>query len=102
DAPAEKSGRSAGRRLAGALGSTLKKTAVGVGAVAGAALSASLVKGFGRLTAIEEAQAKLAGLGHSAESVRTIMDNALASVKGTGFGLVAAATAPATAVAAGV
>src|SRR5690554_4371169 len=102
DAPAEKSGASAGRRLAGALGSTLKKTAIGVGAVAGAALSASLVKGFGRLTAIEEAQAKLEGLGHSAESVRTIMDNALASVKGTAFGLDEAATVAASAVAAGI
>src|SRR5690606_42088510 len=70
DAPAEKSGRSAGRRLAGPLGSTLKKTAIGVGAVAGAALSASLVKGFGRLTAIEEAQAKLARLGHRSEERR--------------------------------
>src|SRR5690606_5656008 len=84
------------------LGSTLKKTAIGVGVTAGAALSASLVKGFGRLTAIEEAQAKLTGLGHSAESVRTIMDNALASVKGTAFGLDEAATVAASAVAAGI
>src|SRR5690606_8974988 len=102
DVPAEKSGRSAGRRLAGALGSTLKKTAIGVGVTAGAALSASLVKGFGRLTAIEEAQAKLTGLGHSAESVRTIMDNALGAVRGTAFGLDEAATVAASAVAAGI
>src|SRR5690606_12123789 len=93
---------SAGRRLAGALGSTLKKTAIGVGAVAGAALSASLVKGFGRLTAIEEAQAKLTGLGHGAQSVRTIMDNALGAVRGTAFGLDEAATTAASAVAAGI
>lgn len=102
DAPAEKSGTSAGRRLTGALGSALKKSVVGIGVAAGAALSAALVKGWGRLTAIEDAQAKLAGLGHSATSVKTIMDNALASVRGTAFGLDEAATVAASAVAAGI
>ncbi len=51
---------------------------------------------------IEDAQAKLKGLGHDAKSVEAIMGDALTSVKGTAFGLDAAATAAAGAVAAGV
>src|SRR5690554_7834601 len=98
DRPAERAGRSAGGRLSGALGKAVKGAAVGVGVAAGAALSGALVKGWGRLTAIEEAQSKLAGLGHSAQSVATIMDNALASVRGTAFGLDEAATVAASAV----
>lgn len=71
------------------------------GAVAGA-LGGALVKGWGRLTAIENAEAKLTGLGHSAESVEAIMDNALASVKGTAFGLDEAAGLAGTLVASGI
>ncbi|MDR2256972.1 MAG: peptidoglycan DD-metalloendopeptidase family protein [Arthrobacter sp.] len=78
-------------------------TAAKVGLAGGAALlGASLAKGFGRLTAIENAQAKLTGLGHSAKTVESIMTNASAAVKGTAFGLDEAATVSATAVAAGI
>lgn len=59
-------------------------------------------KGFKRLTGIDDARAKLKGLGHSAEDVKSIMNNALESVKGTSYGLDAAATTAAGAVAAGV
>ena len=58
--------------------------------------------GLKRLVDIDNAQAKLLGLGHSADDVKLIMDNALASVKGTAFGLGEAATVAATAVAAGI
>lgn len=51
---------------------------------------------------IEDAQAKLKGLGHDAGSVQAIMTDALSAVKGTAFGLDSAATAAANAVAAGV
>lgn len=61
-----------------------------------------LTKGWARLTSIENAQAKLTGLGNSAGSVQTIMDDALKSVKGTAFGLDEAAGVAASAVAAGV
>lgn len=67
-------------------------------ALAGMALS----KGFTRLKAIDEAKAKLTGLGNSAEQVKEIMKNANASVKGTAYGLDEAATTAASAVAAGV
>ena len=58
--------------------------------------------GISRALNIEDAQAKLRGLGHDAKSVETIMDSALKSVKGTAYGLDEAATLAATAVAAGV
>lgn len=58
--------------------------------------------GLDRLLNIEDAQAKLRGLGHDAESVSTIMTDALNAVRGTAYGLDAAATVAATAVAAGI
>lgn len=89
--------------------SGFQKTLGGIGTVAkvGAAggvalLGTALTKGFSRLTAIENAQAKLQGLGHDAKTVEKIMGNASASVKGTAFGLDAAASTAAGAVAAGV
>lgn len=99
---ADKSGQSIGTRLSAGMGGVLKKSAIGVGAAAGAALGAGLAKGLGRLNGIEQAEAKLTGLGHSAKNVGSIMDNALAAVKGTSFGLEQAATVAASAVAAGV
>ena len=102
DATAEKTGKSMGNRLTSAVGKTFKAGAIGIGAAAGAALGGSLAKGLGRLTAIENAQAKLRGLGNSADDVSKIMDNALASVKGTSFGLGEAATTAAGAVSAGI
>ena len=70
---------------------------------AGTALAGiTLAKGWNRLTGIDDARAKLQGLGHDAESVETIMNSALASVKGTSFGLDEAATTAANAVAAGI
>src|SRR5690625_3396662 len=94
----ERAGKSLGDRLAtwGKRGAV-----VAGGAIAGVAGTA-LVKGFGRLRAIEHAQATMRGLGHDADAVRQIMDNALASVKGTAFGLGEAATSAASAVAAGI
>lgn len=76
-------------KLAAGMKKTLKVTGVGIAAVLGTAL----VKGFGRLKAIETAQAKMRGLGYDSETVSKAMDNALASVKGTAFGLGDAATA---------
>lgn len=102
DAPAESAGRSAGNRIVSALGSTLKSGVAAVGAAAGGVLSMSLFKGWQRLTQIEDATAKLRGLGHSAKTVQLIMDNALNSVRGTAYGLGDAVTIAASAVAAGI
>ena len=89
-----------GRLFGGAIGGVVTKALAGLslGTVLGTAFS----KGFNRLKAIDVAQAKLRGLGNDAESVSVIMQNASASVKGTAFGLDAAATAAAGAVAAGI
>lgn len=99
---AGKTGRSMGQKLSSGMGSVLKKSAIGVGVASGAALAAGLTKGVGRLNSIEQAESKLTGLGNSASNVGGIMENALASVKGTSYGLEEAATIAASAVAAGV
>ena len=78
---------------------------VGAGAVGliGAAIGGlALHGGIDRALNIEKAQAKLKGLGHDTKSVDAIMKNALASVKGTAFGMGEAATTAAGAVAAGI
>lgn len=87
-----------GSKLADGIKTGAKVAGVAVAAVLGTALT----KGFGRLTAIENAQASLSGLGHSADTVSSIMKNALGSVKGTAFGMDEAASTAATAVAAGI
>ncbi|MGB7239722.1 MAG: tape measure protein [Rhodococcus sp. (in: high G+C Gram-positive bacteria)] len=99
---ADTQGRGIGSKIAAGLGGTLKLGALAAGAVAGAALSTALTQGMGRLVAIDDAKGKLAGLGHDAAGIATIMDSALASVKGTAFGLGDAATIAASAVAAGI
>lgn len=95
---ARRAGIAAGEALGAALrgGATAGVTAV----VAGIGVAAA--KGFSRLTAIDTARAKLTGLGNDADSVKTIMDDALSSVRGTSFGLGEAATVAAGAVAAGI
>ncbi|MBV7302934.1 tape measure protein [Corynebacterium sp. TAE3-ERU2] len=98
----DKTGKGLGSRISTGIGGVLKKSAVGVGAATGAAIGVGLTKGLGRLNGIEQAEAKLRGLGNSAQDVEGIMDNALASVKGTAFGLEEAATTAAAAVASGI
>ena len=93
-----KTGNSLADKFSGAAVAGLK-VAGGLGI---AAFGASLVSGFNRLQAIDDARFKLAGLGHDAETVDAIMVNALGSVKGTAFGLGDAATIAAGAVAAGI
>lgn len=79
-------------------------TAKGLIPALGAASAATSVftKGWGRLTAIDEAQFKLQGLGHTAQGVSAIMDSSLTAVKGTAYGLGDAASAAASAVASGI
>ena len=103
---AEPSGKSMGTRIAGGIGSAVStglKTVAGGAVAAGVAgIGTAMVKGFQRLDAIDTANAKLTGLGHSAGSVKSIMDDSLASVKGTAFGLGEAASLAAGAVASGI
>jgi tape measure domain-containing protein len=96
---------STGKGFGGFFNKAVKATLAVGAAVATTALvgvGIAVNKGFGRLTAIENAQALLRGIGHDAESVDTIMGNALNSVRGTAFGLGDAAQVAAGAVAAGI
>ncbi|WP_280469585.1 tape measure protein [Nocardia brasiliensis] len=99
---AERAGRTAGARMAAGIGATLRVGARTVGLAAGLAIGTAFSQGMRRLTAIDDAKGKLAGLGHDAAGVATIMESALDSVRGTAFGLGEAATIAASAVAAGV
>lgn len=108
--------RSIEKDLGGAFQETEKKgsgvlnklggLAKGVGLAAAGAVAAftgiAVAGGFARAMKIDEAQAKLRGLGNDTAAVETIMGNALASVQGTSFSLDAAATTAAGAVAAGI
>lgn len=78
---------------------------IGLGAITtiGGGITALAAKGgFTRALNIENAQAKLKGLGHTTEEITEIMANANAAVKGTAYGLDEAATVAASAVASGI
>ncbi|MGC0365001.1 tape measure domain-containing protein [Rhodococcus sp. 27YEA15] len=98
----DKAGESLGSRMAAGLGKTFAVGAATAAAAGSVAVGTALTKGFQRLTAIDDAEGKLEGLGHTSLSTAKIMDSALASVKGTAFGLGEAATISASAVAAGI
>lgn len=91
-----------GDGIAGAAAKFTKFTAATAGAAAVGAIGGSLAKGFQRLDSIDQATAKLEALGNSGNAVESIMDNALASVKGTSYGLGEAATTAASMVAADI
>lgn len=95
---AEKKGTSVFSKIGG----LAKGVAIAAGAAAAAITGIAIKGGFERMLKIEDAQAKLQGLGNSVEDVDAIMGSALASVKGTAFGLDTAATVAASAVAAGI
>ena len=97
-----KTGKPTGSKLGSALITGLKGVGVAGFAAAGATFATSLAKGFGRLSAIENAEAKLKGLGHTTSEVEAITKNALNSVKGTAYGLDEAAGLAGNLVASGI
>lgn len=97
-----KTGKPTGSKLGSALIAGLKGVGVAGFAAAGATFATSLAKGFGRLSAIENAEAKLKGLGHTTAEVEAITKNALNSVKGTAYGLDEAAGLAGNLVASGI
>lgn len=92
----------AGQKISSAGDQLTRKITKPAFAATSALVGITLVKGFNRLTGIDDARAKLLGLGHDGQSVDKIMKSALESVKGTSFGMDEAATTAAGAVAAGV
>ncbi|TFC30114.1 hypothetical protein E3O55_08505 [Cryobacterium sp. MDB1-18-2] len=98
-------GTESGGKFSAAFGSAIKGIGVGVAVAVGAVIAGVATvagKGLERSLNLQDAKAQLTGLGHDAESVGVIMTSALESVKGTAFGLDAAATVAASAVAAGI
>jgi len=102
DPAGKKAGKGFVGGLGGAIGGVAKVAAGAVGIIGGVIGGMAIKGGIDRVLNIEDAQAKLKGLGHDAQSVEGIMTNALASVKGTAFGLGDASTVAAGVVAAGV
>lgn len=87
------------QKIGGAMTSYITKPALAaVTALAGY----TLFSGWKRMTEIDNAKVKLQAIGNSMKDVEVISKNALASVKGTAFGLDAAMTTSAAAVAAGI
>lgn len=99
---AEKRGAGIGSSLVKGIGGVALGGAAVVAAGAVATLGVALTKGFARLTSIDNATAKMEGLGFAAQDVDGLMANALESVKGTAFGLGDAATVAAQLAATGI
>lgn len=89
-------------KIGGAFGKIGKVGTGAIATLAGGITALAAKGGFTRALNIEAAQAKLKGLGHDSASVTEIMHDALASVKGTAFGLGDAATVAASLSASGV
>ncbi|WP_448222464.1 phage tail protein [Gordonia iterans] len=79
-------------KLAPALDKVGKAAAAGIAAVATIALK----KGFDRLNALDQAEAKLRGLGRTSQDIESILGSVNKSVKGTAFSLAEAADSAAT------
>lgn len=81
------------------LGKGVIKTAAGVTA---AVVGMAAAGGFARALKLDEARTQLRALGYDGQTMQGIMNSALTSVKGTAFGLDAAATIAAQALASGI
>lgn len=92
----------AGRLLGDSLTAGLKTASAVAGTAIAGMLTNSLARGFSRLQSIDDAQAKLRGLRYTGEEIEGVMDSALASVRGTAFGLGDASALAATMLASGV
>lgn len=94
--------KKSGVTLGGLLGKGLKVGATAAAGGVAAVLTGAFIKGFSRLSSIDSAKAKLEGLGYTGKTLSGVMDNALASVKGTAFGLDEAVSAVPGLLAAGI
>lgn len=87
---------------ANAFTSVLGGAAVATGLVIAGAMTKAMVGGFSRLSGIENAEAKMRGLGFSAGEIDSAMASASDAVDGTAFALDEMATAASVAMAAGI
>lgn len=91
-----------GNLVSSAITTGLSKVWGGIKNITSSVTNLAVQGGFERALNVEQARHKLEGLGHKANEVDEIMKNALASVKGTAYGMGDAASVAASAVAAGV
>lgn len=96
------SGSTITSRIGGAFQTVGKIGLAAVATLTGGIAALTAKGGIDRALNIERAQTKLKALGHDTQSVDQIMDDALASVKGTAYGLGDAASVAATLVASGI
>ncbi|GAA4758779.1 tape measure protein [Gordonia alkaliphila] len=99
---ADKAGRDSGSRfsnafgkMTGGLGKAIKWGGVGAAAAAGGIAAKAFVGGFNRLNNMDQAEAKLKGLGRSSAEITSIMGSVSTAVDGTAFSLDQAANAAA-------
>lgn len=85
--------------IGGKLTSKITKPALAAGTALGGMV---IAKGWSRMTQLDNARVKLEAIGNSAKDVEKITTNANKAVKGTAYGMDAAMTTAASAVAAGV
>ena len=91
-----------GKGFASTLGSIMQGMATTVAGAITTATGYALSKGLGRLVQMDEAQAKMRGLGYTAKDIDSIMQSVTESMEGTAFTYGAAATAAAQYGAAGI
>src|SRR5699024_9660485 len=101
-APLAQEGPRQGRNLGDMIVSGTTRVFKWGGIAAGAALGTAITKGFGRLRAMEDATAKIEGLGYAAGEVDQIMSDVQGALDGTMFLYSEGADVAAGALAAGV
>lgn len=84
------------------IGDSIKVGSAVAGAAVAGLLGKTLLGGFNRLTSIENAQAKMKGLGFAAKDIQSAMDGASEAVDGTAYSLDEMASAASVAMAAGL
>ena len=92
----------AGNTLTGIFGKIVKPAAAAVGGIGAALIGITAQGGISRALNIEQANTLLRGMKMTEEQIASVMDSANTSVKGTAFGLDAAAKAAAGLAASGV
>ena len=100
--PLAKEGSKQGRNLGDMIVSGTTRVFKWGGVAVGAALGTAITKGFGRIRAMEDATAKIEGLGYSAKEVDQIMSDVQGALDGTMFLYSEGADVAAGALAAGV
>lgn len=94
--------KSAAAAAGRAIGTAIKGGALVAGIAITGLLTKAFVGGFSRLSSIENAEAKMRGLGFAAKDIQAAMDGASEAVDGTAFSLDEMASAASVAMAAGV